>query len=90
MYVDTMGIKDEVYAVDLFYPNNCKCKYIQVGLSDIRAADDIRISYDYHRDGYVIEQLPYEKTHQGTEVTGEWQEVAFIKSWQLESEVTNG
>ena len=38
--------------VDLWYPRTANpIKAVQVGLVDVRAADDIRIEYDFDRDG---------------------------------------
>ena len=59
----------------------------QVGLMAVRAADDIRVSYDYDRDGWKIEQekmVRWEGTYAGT---GEWVEVAFVDAWGNEREV---
>lgn len=55
--------------------------HIEVGLEHVRAADNIRISYDFERDGYVIEQSRWTDDN----LLGElWQEVAFIRSWSLD------
>lgn len=56
-------------------------KYIEVGLEHVRAADSIRISYDFDRDGYKIEQSRWTED----DVSGDdWREVAFIPSWGLD------
>lgn len=54
---------------------------IRVGLCDVRAADDISISYDFERDGYVIKQM----SNFGSG-DPDWQEVAFVQAWQREIE----
>jgi len=43
-------------SVDLWYPriDRESCTAVEVGLMDVRAARDVRIKYDYARDGYVI------------------------------------
>ena len=53
-----------------------------MSLTDVRAADDIRISYDYDRDGWVIEQASiFEWDGDDEECDEDWQEVAFVKAW---------
>jgi hypothetical protein len=75
---------DTMFA-SLWYPRSSEKKYIEVDLIDVRAADGIRISYDFDRDGYVIEQAsdfgPWEL---GEESDPDWQEVAFVKAWARE------
>lgn len=75
--------------VELFYPRGeGNARQILVSLMDIRAADDIRISYDFDRDGWVIEQASIFAWPAGDEVCDpDWQEVAFIEAWARE-EVT--
>jgi len=58
-----------------------KVMKIEIGLEHVRAADNIRVSYDFERDGYVIEQSRWTDENQ----TGDlWQEVAFIQAWALD------
>ena len=74
--------------VELFYPRSemertdDQPQAVIVGLMDIRAADNIRITYDFDRDGWVIAQEPIAKNGE----IGLWQEVAFIQAWGLEDE----
>jgi hypothetical protein len=56
-------------------------KYIEVGLEHVRAADSIRISYDFDRDGYRIEQS---RLTEDDQMMDDWQEVAFIPAWGLD------
>jgi len=74
--------------IELWYPRlEGEKKYIRVGLMDVRAADDIRISYDFDRDGWVIEQASIFKWAGDDEVCNEgWAEVAFIQAWGREDE----
>lgn len=73
--------RDELH-VDLQYPRNSDIKKIVVGLMDVRAADSIRISYDFDRDGYKIEQASIFEWAGDDEVCDHgWQEVAFIQAW---------
>lgn len=70
--------------LDLWYPrSDDNPTHLQVGLMDVRAADDIRIHYDFDRDGYVIEQAStFRWDADDEEQDPDWQEVAFVKAWQ--------
>ena len=67
-------------AVDLWYPrvDDKSCTSVEVGLMDVRAARDIRIAYDFARDGYVIT---------ADEASGDEDErraeVAFVPAWPV-------
>lgn len=68
--------------VDFWYPRSQDPKYIVVGLVDVRAADAIRVSYDFDRDGYVIEQASrFEWPVEDKVCDQGWAEVAFVKAW---------
>ena len=71
--------------LELFYPRNGEPNAVRdfvIGLSDVRAADDIRISYDFGRDGWKIEQASVFEWDGDDEVCDpDWQEVAFVKAW---------
>ena len=57
---------------------------LEVSLEDVRAADDIRISYDFERDGWVIQQASNTGPWPADAALDEgWQEVAFVKAWAL-------
>lgn len=75
--------------IDLDYPSQDKPLYVEVGLSHVRAADNIRISYDFHRDGYVIEQAKMFCWECDQDPDPEWTEVAFCQAWQMEDEERN-
>ena len=80
-------IVGDTACVELWYPRNVDSpvKYIQVGLMDVRAADDIRVSYDFDRDGWKIEQASVFEWAADDEVCDPcWQEVAFIQAWSQE------
>jgi hypothetical protein len=72
--------------IDLWYPrseDNIR-KFI-VGLMDLRAADEIRISYDFDRDGWIIEQAStFAWDANDTVCDPDWKEVAFVKAWARE------
>lgn len=70
--------------VDLSYP---RCEgnhtHITVHLMDVRASDGIRLSYDFERDGWVVEQPQQLSWDADDEVCDlRWRESAFIPSWQ--------
>ncbi len=75
--------------VDLWYPGvNGNATHIEVGLCAVRAADTIRIHYDFDRDGYVIEQakrtqvlVRSEGLADTYEEREEWIEMAFLSAW---------
>lgn len=77
---------DELH-IDLWYPDvpDTEIRRFVIGLVDVRAADDIRVSYDKERDGWKIEQASTFSWDAGDEVCDpDWQEVAFVKAWARE------
>lgn len=82
----------KVKTVDLWYPrledterDDDQPQEVEIALMDVRAADDIRIKYDFERDGWVILQASRFVWSGDDEVCDpDWQEVAFIKAWQRE------
>jgi len=57
---------------------------VVLNLVDVRAADPIRVSYDFERDGWKIEQSSvFEWDANDRECDPCWREVAFVKAWQL-------
>jgi hypothetical protein len=73
--------------LDLAYPDvpDTEIKYMVIGLMDVRAADDIRVSYDENRDGWKIEQASTFQWEADDEVCDhDWQEVAFVQAWGRE------
>lgn len=79
----TMLIKGDTARVDLFYPRNPdSAKAVEIGLMDVRAADSIKVSYDFDRDGWSIKQASkFEWSSDDGECDSDWQEVAFVKAW---------
>lgn len=72
----------DIIGIDLFYPGTAdQCHTVQIGLCAVRAADDIRVTYDFERDGWaILQEVGIE--HDGyREATGEWAEVAFVGAW---------
>lgn len=73
--------------VDLWYPRAeaATAKFIQIGLVDVRAADDLRIRYDFDRDGWVVEQASrWEWEPDDTVCDPGWREAAFLQAWQFD------
>ncbi len=50
---------------------------LRIGMMHTRAGQDIRLSYEAARDGWVIEQ----ETQVIGDTGGEWVEVTFLPSW---------
>jgi hypothetical protein len=69
--------------IELTYPRSTgHAKFICIGLMDVRGADDIRISYDFDRDGWRIEQASVFAWDADDPVCDpDWQEVAFCTAW---------
>lgn len=71
-----LKVLDDTLFVSLWYPrakNNPN--HVEVELIDVRAANSIRIRYDFDRDGWQIEQ---ERNDPAGEHTDDWHEVAFV------------
>jgi len=82
---DQVCRRDETLCVDFWYPrSDDAAKFIQIGLIDVRAADDIRVSYDFDRDGYLIEQPTATEEQFIEDGDWRWREVAFVPSWAPE------
>ena len=72
---------NDITHIALAYPRDSNIKRIQIGLLDVRAADDIQIEYDYDRDGWIIKQDEYESRDGIIYAVLDWKEVAFIPAW---------
>lgn len=77
--------------IDLWYPDknpapgSTGVNAFVIGLMHVRASDGIRVSYDFDRDGWKIEQPTISQWEVDDKVCDEgWTEVAFAKSWQLD------
>ena len=77
----------ESYSVSLWYPRQRSIKNIVIDLMDVRAADEIRVSYDFTRDGWVIEQPSQYSWEADDEVCDRgWIESAFLPAWAYEKD----
>lgn len=82
----------DIVSIDLWYPqlDTQTVKAIVVGLVDVRAADDLHISYDFERDGWSIKM-------RRRPAGGKWEtddecpyeEVSFIHPWLEGKEPAN-
>jgi hypothetical protein len=72
---------DEALNVEICYPRNDPPRYtvVEVGLSDVRAADAVRITYDFERDGWSILQGVW-----ADGLITEWKEIHFARAWAFE------
>lgn len=80
------SIDGDTLTIDLTHPELNQLKYVKFNQESVRASDGVRLSYDYDRDGIVIEQAS--KFSWGDEDDGscdpDRKEVAFIQSWARE------
>jgi len=79
-----MRVRGDTLVAEIEYPRNetSPIKAIEVGLCDVRAADSIRVSYDFGRDGWKIEQAQHFEWEAGDGVCDPgWKEVGFIQAW---------
>lgn len=78
-------------SVELSYPRINPISHLLVALEDVRAADSIRVSYDYERDGWKIEQASTFQWNSDDKVCDpDWQEVAFVQAWGRERPDSDG
>lgn len=78
--------RDDHWDIKILYPRQKDIQHIVFNICDVRASDGIRISYDFGRDGYKIEQPTQLEWVIDEKVDMKWKEVAFIQSWALEEE----
>ena len=84
MVVENINQYGESLHIDLWYPRNESesIKNFVIGLMDVRAADSIRVSYDFLRDGWKIEQAAiFEWNSDDDKCDPDWQEVRFVEAW---------
>jgi hypothetical protein len=80
--------------VGLTYPENTVdgCRHVHVNQESTRASDGVRMSHDYDRDGWSIQQQVHVRMGGmlDTPNPDEWIEVAFVQSWSLVREEREG
>jgi hypothetical protein len=84
--ITDVAVHGDTAHIDIWYPRSSEVKFIEVGLMDTRSSDGVRVSYDFERDGWVIEQSAPTMEDRGThrEMVDHWQEVYFARSRALE------
>jgi hypothetical protein len=78
--------RGNVIDVELLYPRcgpeDERVDTVEVGLSDVRSTDSVRVTFDYDRNGWSILQASiFEWEADDTEHDADWQEVAFVPAW---------
>lgn len=68
--------------VGLWYPRNANnCDEVELELVDVRAADSIRVRYDFDRDGWSILQNSFCADGVFESDRDDWQETTFVRAW---------
>jgi len=78
---------DAELGVEIYYPSRdrSRASVVEVDLMDVRAADSIRIQYDFDRNGWSIMQASkFRWRSDDEECDPDYQEVAFIQAWARE------
>ena len=71
--------------IELMYPK--KETTVEIGMCHVRAADSIKINYDFDRDGWSIKQAStFQWAVDDLVCDQDWQEVAFIAAWAREKD----
>jgi len=78
-----LSLYERTFAVDLCYPRSEdeRPNAVEVGMMCVRAADSVRVSYDFERDGWKIEQATRFCWEVDEEPDPAWKEVAFVEAW---------
>jgi hypothetical protein len=70
--------------VDLWYPRLPEFPdEVHVGLTDVRAAEDLVIRFDFDRNGWVLLQEEFTEVADGLMPTGQTTEVGFVPAWNI-------
>ena len=78
--------RNNTIVAEFLYPRNNQIKFIEVGMCDVRATDNIRISFDFERSGWKIEQPYINEKDMGSYIEASedtWEEVGFFPNWNL-------
>lgn len=82
-----VSIHERTVSIELAYPRTeGNPNRVSIGLSDVRAADDLAVEYDFERDGWVLrmDKVREETTASGSchmETIEGLAEVAFVPAW---------
>lgn len=92
MFAESGG---NVVRVEMDYPKATNINTVEVGVTAVRAVDNIRVHFDFDRDGWVITQpqrwhTPHPTEPNVFELQEEWVEAAFCPAWQFELEKSEG
>lgn len=68
-----VGSESDTFEIDLVYPDYDRPQYVRIGLNAVRAVDDLRVHYDGHRGGWVVEQAADDYV-----TSQRWVEMAFL------------
>ena len=70
--------------VELWYPRSPEhATHVEIDLIDVRATDGLRITYDFDRNGWSVQQASvFEWDADDPVCDPDWQEVAFVPSWK--------
>lgn len=68
--------------IDLWYPRTeASARFLHIGLVDVRSAGDLRISFDFERNEWIIEQQLATDTGTGIIEEHGWRETAALPAW---------
>jgi hypothetical protein len=67
--------------VELWYPSDSAPQTVTITLYHVCAADDLRVRFDFERNGYRISMDRTKAVPGGMDVVEEDAEVAFVPAW---------
>jgi len=88
---------DQTLSINVTYPGWSEgdspesVRFIKVNQESVRASDGIRLSYDYQRDGWSIQQPKSREVEVSDgvfEFQQDWIETAFVQSWALDDPIS--
>ncbi len=78
--------------VELLYPSNSEPSWpVEIGLTHVRAAPNIRVRYDFDQDGWVVEMEVcwFSEGDEAMEPEDAWRQVGFFQSWELQEKCSH-
>lgn len=73
--------------LEINYPRRNEIDTVEIGLCDVRSSDNIRIKYDFERDGWIILQprgYHPKLSENSYDYAEEWIESAFCPAWKYD------